>query len=153
MSDGKVISFKAKREENIEKKRRSFERVVFQNLLGAYSVIDADSTVYPVTLVDISHDGCLFQIPWSPTSDKKLAIGSEMKMRMYFTKKSYIPVILKIRYGNEFQGDDGQTYMHYGCEFDKSMSSFKAMEEFISFMYSFAEHSVIDHGDARSYFI
>lgn len=153
MSDGKVINFKQKREENIERKRRSFERVMFQNLLGAYTVIDDAQTVYPVNLVDVSHDGCLFQIPWSPSSDKKMKVGSEIKMRMYFTKKSFVPVVLKIRYGNEFQGEDGQTYMHYGCEFDKTLPSFEVMKEFINFMYSFAEHSVVDHGDARSYFL
>ncbi|EQC52684.1 PilZ domain-containing protein [Bacteriovorax sp. DB6_IX] len=154
MSDeGKVINFQAKRSENIEKKRRSFERLLFQNLLGAYTVIDADETVYPVSLVDISHDGCLFQIPWNGKSDKKLPEGHEVKMRMYFTKHSFIPVIVNVRYGNEFKADDGTTYMHYGCEFDKSMPTFKAMEEFINFMYSFAEHSVIDRGDSRAFFL
>lgn len=153
MSDDNVISFKKKREENIEKKRRSFERVVFQNLLGAYSVIDDNDTVYPVSLVDISNDGCLFEIPWTKNKDKKMAIGTQMKMRMYFTNKSYIPVVLNIRYANEVTGKDGVDYLHYGCEFDKSYSSFQAMQEFINFMYSFAEHSVIDTGDARSYFL
>lgn len=153
MSEGKVINFQDKRKENIEKKRRSFERILFQNLLGAYTVIDTDGTVYPVSLVDLSHNGCLFQVPWNKKTDSKIAKDTEVTMRMYFTKHSYIPVIVNVKYGNEFRADDGTVYMHYGCEFDKSMPSFKAMEEFISFMYSFAEHSVVDRGDARSYFI
>lgn len=153
MSHGKVISFQDKRSENIEKKRRSFERVLFQNFLGAYTVIDDDGTVYPVTLVDISHDGCLFQIPWNAKTDKPLSEGTEIKMRMYFTKHSYIPVIVNVKRGSEYRADDGQTYMNYGCEFDQSMPTFNAMKEFINFMYSFAEHSVVDRGDARSYFL
>jgi hypothetical protein len=153
MSEGKVINFQAKRNENIEKKRRSFERILFQNFLGAYTVIADDETVYPVQLVDLSHDGCLFQVPWNEKKNKKIADGTEVKMRMYFTKHSYVPVIVKVRYGNTFTGDDGMTYMHYGCEFDQSMPTFNVMKDFINFMYSFAENSVVDHGDARSYFL
>ncbi|MDD0851514.1 PilZ domain-containing protein [Halobacteriovorax sp. GB3] len=148
-----VLNFQKKREETIEKKRRSFERLLFQNFLGAYTVIDAHETVYPVELIDISQDGCLFQIPWNFNKDKKFNDDFEIKMRMYFTKHSYIPVIVNIRYGKEFVDSDGQTYMHYGCEFDKSLPSFDAMRNFINFMYSFAEHSAIDKGDVKTYFL
>lgn len=149
----KLLDFVEKRKENVEKKRRSFERILFQNFLGAYSVINENGTIYPVTLVDISQDGCLFQVPWNPGRDKKFADDLELSMRMYFTKKSYIPVILKVKYGKESIGEDGRTYMHYGCEFDKSMSSFEAMSNFINFLYSFAEHSSIDKGDQKVYFL
>ncbi|EQC48546.1 type IV pilus assembly protein PilZ [Bacteriovorax sp. BSW11_IV] len=149
----KVLNFVDKRKENIEKKRRNFERLLFQNFLGAYTVIDANETVYPVELVDISYDGCLFQIPWNFDKDKAFKTDTEIKMRMYFTKHSYIPVVVNIRYGKEYVDTNGQTYMHYGCEFDKTLPSFEAMKNFISFMYAFAEHSTIDKGDARAYFL
>ena len=61
---GKVLDFAQKREQNIENKRRQFERVLFQNFLGAYTVIDQGGAIYPVSLVDISHDGlstCAFK--------------------------------------------------------------------------------------------
>ena len=148
----KVLDFNTKRTENIEKKRRSFERLLFQNFLGAYMAIDQEGTNYPVTLVDISNDGCLFQVPWDFKNDKKLAEGTEIKMRMYFTKGSYIPVVVNIKYGNETIGKDGNTYMSYGCEFDKSLPSFAAMENFIQFLYTFAEHSALDKGDAKAFF-
>ena len=153
MSDATIINFEAKRKENVEKKRRSFERVLFQNFLGAYTVIAEDGLVYPVTLVDLSHEGCLFQIPWNAKTDKEIPANTEVKMRMYFTKHSYVPVIVNVKYGNIFTDDNGQTYMHYGCEFDTSVTSFDVMRDFISFMYSFAENSVVDHGDARTYFL
>jgi hypothetical protein len=149
----KVLDFIGKRKENIEVKRRSFERILFQNFLGAYTVIDKEGTVYPVTLVDISQEGCLFQVPWNVKADEKFAEKTEITMRMYFTKQSYIPVIVNVKYGNEFIGKDGQTYMHYGCEFDTSMPSFKAMESFISFMYDFAEHSAFDRNTEKSFFL
>lgn len=149
----KVLDFQTKRLENIEKKRRTFERMLFQNFLGAYTVIDQEHTVFPVELVDVSHEGCLFQVPWNVKRDKKFVEGSEIKMRMYFTKNSYIPVIVNIRYGKEYVDQNGDTFMHYGCEFDQTMPSFQAMHNFIDFMYSFAEHSALDKGDARAFFI
>jgi len=83
----KVLNFVEKRKETIEKKRRSFERLMFQNVLGCYSVMDSNGLIQPVTLVDISHTGCLFQVPWNVKNDAKLTAGTELTLRMYFTKK------------------------------------------------------------------
>lgn len=152
MSEFKVLDFNKKKADTIEQKRRAFNRVVFQNFLGAYSVIDENGSIYPVTLVDIAGDGCSFQVPWNPSKDKKLAKGFEVNMRMYFTNQSYIPVVMHVRHGKEVLGSDGITYMQYGCEFDKSVASFEAMQSFIDFIYRFAEHSAIDKGDTKVYF-
>lgn len=151
MSDFKVLDFNKKKAETVEQKRRAFNRVVFQNFLGAYSVISDNGAIYPVTMVDIAGDGCAFQVPFKK-GDKTMASGTEVNMRMYFTDSSYIPVIMNIRHGKEVRGTDGLTYMQYGCEFDKSHSSFEAMQSFIDFIYKFAEHSAIDKGDTKVYF-
>lgn len=63
--DKKVFDFGEKRKQSIEQKRRQFERVVFQEFLGVYSVIDDHGTGRPIKLVDISADGCLLQVPFS----------------------------------------------------------------------------------------
>ncbi len=152
MSEFKVLDFNKKKADTIEQKRRAFNRIVFQNFLGAYSVIDDNGSIYPVTMVDIAGDGCSFQVPWNPSRDKKLASGFEVNMRMYFTDKSYIPVIMNVRHGKEVLGTDGITYMQYGCEFDKTVATFEAMQSFIDFIYRFAEHSAIDKGDTKVYF-
>jgi len=149
----KLLDFVEKRKENIEQKRRSFERILFKNMLGAYTVIDKNGSIYPVGLVDVSRDGCLFQVPWDGSDDAKLPEGTETTMRIYFTKVDFIPAILNIKYNKEFIDKDGQTYMHYGCEFDKSMPSFAALESFIEFLYKFAEHSAVDKGDTKVFFI
>ncbi len=148
----KVLDFVEKRKENVELKRRNFERILFQNFLGAYSVIDQSGVIYPIDLVDISNEGCLFQIPWDASRDSKFEQDTEISMRMYFTNESYVPVIVNVKYGREYIGRDGNTYMQYGCEFDQSLPSFTAMKSFIEFMYSFAEHSAIDKGDRKVYF-
>lgn len=147
----KVLDFNSKRKENIEEKRRTFERVLFENFLGCYTVIHNEGVIYPVDLVDISDDGCLFQVPWNVNNDKKFESGSEFTLRFYFTNKSYIPVIVTSKYGKEFIGPDGESYMRYGCEFDTSYPSFEALRPFIEFMYKFAEHSAMDTGDTKIY--
>jgi len=149
----KILDFVQKRKEVIEEKRRSFERILFQNLLGVYSVINQDGSIYPVTLVDISREGCLFQVPWNIKKDKKFEDKTELTLRMYFTKKSFIPVVVNIKYGHEFIDHDGITFMRYGAEFDKSMPSFEALGSFIEFLYKFAEYSAVDQGDPKTYFL
>ena len=148
----KVLDFVSKRNENIEKKRRGFERLLFNNFLGAYSVLDREGSIYPVDLVDVSRSGCQFQVPWNLKRSEVIASGTEFTLRIYFTKHSYIPIIVSIKHSNEFVNDNGQTYLRYGCEFDKSMPSFSALESFIEFMYKFAEHSAIDKGDNKAIF-
>ena len=150
---GKILDFKARKEGLIEKKRRSFERLVFQNFLGAYSVIKEGHTIYPITLVDISQNGALFQIPWSKGAKKQFEQDSEITVRMYFSDKNYIPVVVKIKYGREYRDPNGSYFMRYGCEFDKSLTTFKAMEAFINFMYKFAEYSSADKGDTKAFFL
>lgn len=152
MTDFKILDFNKKKADTIEQKRRAFNRIVFENFLGAYSVISDNGAIYPVTMVDIAGDGCAFQVPWNEKTDTKLASGFEVNMRMYFTNQSYIPVIMNVRHGKVVQGKDGHTYMQYGCEFDKNQSSFEAMQSFIDFIYKFAEHSAIDRGDTKVYF-
>lgn len=152
MSDSKVLDFNKKKADTIEQKRRAFNRIVFQNFLGAYSVIDNNGSIYPVTMVDIAGDGCSFQVPWNAKKDIALPNDYEVNMRMYFTEHSYIPVTMNVRQSRTVEGDDGATYIQYGCEFDKTVPSFDALQSFIDFIYKFAEHSTIDKGDTKVYF-
>ena len=152
MSEFNVLDFNKKKADIIEQKRRAFNRIVFQNFLGAYSIIDENGSIYPVTLVDIAGDGCSFQVPWNPLKDKKLEQDFEVHMRMYFTNASYVPVIMSVRHAKEVLDQYGILQMQYGCEFDKSVPTFEAMQSFIDFLYKFAEHSAIDKGDTKVYF-
>ena len=77
MSDKKVLDFTAKREEHIEHKRRAVERIMFDNFLGTYSVIDESGSIYPIKILDISRNGCLFQVPFNKGTDKKFSQDAE----------------------------------------------------------------------------
>lgn len=153
MSKNKLLDFVGKRKENIENKRREFERVLFNNVLGAYSVIDKNGAIYPVDLIDISHDGCMFQIFTKKGDDAHYADNSEVTIRLYFTKKSFIPVSVNVKHSSEYVDHNGSLFFRYGCEFDKSLPSFSALRSFIDFMYKFAEHSTIDKNDSKYYFL
>ncbi len=151
--EGDIIDFVAKRQESIETKRRSFERVVFKNLLGVYSVISTNDSIYPLEMIDISHEGCLIQVPLNEKTDDKFKKGENLTFRMYFTEHSFIPVLVHIVYGKEVEGENGSIFMQYGCEFDQDTSSFAAIASFIDFVYKFAEHSVVDRDTQIQYFL
>lgn len=148
----KILDFSAKRKESIEKKRRSFERVMFNNLLGAYTVLDEVGTIYPVTLVDISYQGCLFEVPAGKESEKTFEKGRELTMRIYFTKGSYIPVVVTIKNLRE-HFENGIRTNRFGAEFNTSVPSFEALKSFIDFLYKFAEHSTVDKGSDKLFFL
>jgi hypothetical protein len=153
MSDSKLLDFKQKRDEKIESKRRNLERVFFQDFLGTYSVVDEFGSNSPVTLVDVSHNGCLIQVDWNPKSKHSFEEGADVTLRVYFTKESFIPVVVNIKHGKEYTDKRGNTYMRYGGEFDKTLPSFGAFESFIDFVYKYAEFSCQDKGENRVYFL
>ncbi len=148
--ESKLINFADKRKEVIEQKRRNFERVIFDNFLGAYTVLDKNGVIYPVKLVDISPEGCMIRVPWTKR-ETVFEIGQELVLRFYFTKQSFVPAVGNLRYCREFIDTDGQAYLNYGLEFDVSMASYEVIKAFATFLSKFAELSVIDHGDAKVY--
>ena len=149
MSDqDKLLNFNEKRIENIEKKRRNFERILFSNFLGAYSVIDQAGVVLPIDLIDVSRDGLSFSVP-AEINTSSFSQGTEITLRMYFTQDSYIPVVAAVKWVKNNKSPDGRACKEFGCSFDKNVPTFEALESFIEFLYKFAEHSSVDRGDAK----
>ncbi len=153
MSEKKVFDFEAKRRETIEQKRRSFERVVFDEFLGVDAVIDDNGSGHPLKLIDISADGCQFQIPFSAQAKNKFSTGAEVTLKLFFTKTSFLPVVIKVRRSSEYVDSKGDVYWRCGGEFDKSLPSFKALESFVQFIYKYAEFSCHDNAAHKVYFL
>ena len=149
----KVIDFQQKRQDSIEKRKRAFERVLFRDFLGSYAQIDEHGTKYDVSLVDISHDGCQFQIPYSKNVPKHFGENHDVTIRVYFTHDDFLPLVVKVRHGSEYIDQDGNAYWRYGGVFDKSLPSFAAFRPFIDFIYKFAEYSCVDKGEPKVYFL
>jgi len=151
--DKKIVDFNEKRKLTIEQKRRNFERVVFQEFLGVYSVLDEQGTSYPVKLVDISTEGCLFQIPFSPKAKNQYRPEGDMTLKFYFTKGSYLPCVIKIKHVQEYVDTEGDAFLRIGGEFDKTLPSFAALSKFVEFIYQYAEYSCLDKGESKVFFL
>ena len=151
--DKKVVDFGARRKESIEQKRRSFERVVFQEFLGVETVLDDQGSGFPVKLVDISTDGCQFQLPFSLKAKNQFKAGTEVTMKLFFTKGTYLPAVVTVRHTSEYVDKDGDAWLRLGGEFDTSLPSYKALESFVNFIYQYAEFSCLDKGESKVYFL
>lgn len=152
-NDKKVFDFSEKRKQSIEQKRRSFERVVFQEFLGVYTVVDDSGSNYPIKLVDISRDGLQFQIPFSLKAKNQFKQQSEWTIKLFFTKGTYVPAVVTVRHASEYVDEQGDAWLRLGCEFDKTLPSFKAVSSFVEFIYQYAEFSVLDKGESKVYFL
>jgi hypothetical protein len=149
----KVIDFQQKRQDSIEKRKRSFERVLFKEFLGTFAEIDNQGTKYSVSLVDISRTGCQFQIPFTKNAKTQFKTNDDVVIRVYFTKDDFIPLVVRVKHASEYIDEKGDAYMRFGGEFDKSLPSFQAFEPFIEFIYKFAEFSCVDKGESKVYFL
>jgi hypothetical protein len=154
MSDEKkVVDFNEKRKKNIEQKRRTFERVVFQEFLGVYTVIDDQGAGYPIKLLDISKEGCQFQVPFSAKARNQFKAGTEVTLKLFFTKGSYLPAVVTVRHGSEYVDQQGDAWLRLGGTFDTSLPSFAALSSFINFIYQYAEFSCLDKGESKVFFL
>lgn len=151
--DKKVVDFNEKRKQSIEQKRRTFERVVFQEFLGVYTVVDDQGSGFPIKLVDISADGCQFQLPFSLKAKNQFKAETEVTLKLYFSKGSYLPAVVTVRHATEYIDKDGDAWLRLGGEFDTSLPSFKALSSFIDFIYQYAEFSCLDKGESKVYFL
>jgi len=135
-----VVNFNEAREERLNEKRRKTERIFFKQLLGIYSVSSGEN-MKPIEFVDISEDGCSFQVAFNPTNQWSVAIDDDLLLRMYFSHESYLPVQVKIRNSRSVI-TDGVRYTRYGCNIDKSFSSYEAFKQFVKFLkvYSVEAH-------------
>lgn len=152
-NDKKVVDFNEKRKQSIEQKRRSFERVVFQEFLGVETVIDDQGAGFEVKLLDISGEGCQFQVPFTLKAKNQFKSNTEVTMKLFFTKGTYIPAVVTVRHASEYIDQDGNAWLRLGGEFDTSLPSFKALASFINFIYQYAEYSCLDKGESKVYFL
>ncbi len=145
---GDVLSFETAREEQIEKRRRSYERVIFKNVLGVYTVMEQKG-LHAIELVDISEMGLSFQVPRN--SDLELAEGTVLNMRLYFSPDSYLPLRVKVvRTVDAIE--EGASVRQYGCLIDKTLKSYRAIYHFVRFIVNCAEHGHEDREHLKIFY-
>lgn len=135
-----VLNFSNARAEQIEERRRAYERVLFRNVLGVYTVMEQKG-LQAIELVDISEKGMSFHV--SIDSKYKLEIGEILNLRLYFAADSYLPISVKVVRALDTIVD-GTAVRQYGCEIDTTFKSYGAVFHLFQFIRSCAEHGHID---------
>ena len=148
----KVVDFNQVKEKHLEEKRRRTERIFFKNLIGVYSVI-GQGKMQPVDLVDISEDGCSFQIPLnlrnpSPWPQK----SKELPLRLYFSQDTYLEIFARI-VNSRPSIEKNRRYVRYGCEIDKTVKSYAVYQLFVQFLKQYAVHAHRDLGNATAFYL
>src|SRR4051812_17021334 len=93
----RVVDFNNAREQRLAEKRKNTERIFFKNLVSVYSMI-GQTKMLPIELIDVSEDGCSFQVPHEPENKNILKVSnSEMPIRLYFSQDTYLEIHVKIQ--------------------------------------------------------
>ena len=146
----RIFNFSEIRKNRLDDKRRKTERIFFKQVLGVYCVI-GDAKPHPVELVDVSEEGCAFQVPFNPNKPWPDELQA-LNMRLYFSQDTYLPVRLRIKNSRPYI-EQGVRYIRFGCEVDQSFSSYEAYKQFIKFLGLYSEHVHKDEGNVTLFYL
>lgn len=142
-----IIDLNDFRKNKSEERRREYERVLFNRILGVYSFAEK-SGLHHVEVVDVSYSGIKFR---EERPDHPLQVGQKIALRFYFTPSSYLRLVVEVRRSTPFSEDDREG-LEYGCELDKNTKSYDVIRQLISFMYKYAEIACQDHNPPMIWF-
>jgi hypothetical protein len=150
-SGSKVIDFNEIRQQKLEEKRRKTERVFMNHFLGVYCMTGINS-MHQIEMVDLSEEGCSFQVPFKPEKPFPAQQGREMPIRLYFSQDNFLQVVVTVQNTrNTKQGND--TYVRYGCKVDPTTSTFAAYQAFVRFLKAYGDVSQKDEGNINVFFV
>jgi hypothetical protein len=147
-----VFDFKKKRAENIEKKKRQFERVLFSEFVQCFCATPGSDGLFSVTVIDVSQSGCQLQVEVQENIDKLFKVKKELELRFFFTKKSFLSARIKVMRMVKSEVAGKQVFK-VGCAFDQNMPSFQAIKAMVSFFYHYAEYSQTESAQNRVFFL
>lgn len=143
-----VIDLSSVRKEQIEEKRRTYERVVFKSSFGIYTVME-QMGLHAIEIIDISEGGMQFQVP--ERSMLQLKNGDVIPVRLYFSPDHYVSIDVKVV--RSFSAiENGRAVHRYGCLIDKTMASYSAFYHFVQFITKCAEHGHKDDAHLKVYY-
>jgi len=147
-----VIDLVAYRKNKSEERRREYERVLFNRILGVYTFIEKPDVSH-IEIVDISLSGVRFK--QFPKKGKigafPLMVGDKVPLRFYFTPHTFLRVIAEIKRANPVD-EEGRQGMEYGCLIDQNTKSYEVIQRLIQFMESFAEVGTDDQNPPLVFF-
>lgn len=146
-----VVDFAEVRERRLEEKRRKNERIFFKNLLSVYTVV-GDSKILPIELIDVSEEGCSFQLPHDTKRVWPNDANAEIPLRLYFSQDTYLEVFVKIMNSRPCIENQAR-YIRYGCVIDPSTTAYPAYQQFVRFLKLYSEASHKDNGGVTVFYI
>ena len=149
--DEHIVDFGKARAQKLEEKRRKTERIFFKQILGIYCVTENDKTPKPIENVDMSEDGCSFQVPFD-SNDPWPRDLKDIPIRIYFSQDTYMPLYLQIQNSRSCI-ENSKRYTRYGCRVDKTITSYPAYRQFIQFLKLYSEHAHQDDGKVTLFYI
>lgn len=142
-----IIDLNDFRKNKSEEKRREYERVLFNRILGVYSFAEK-SGLHHVEVIDVSYSGMKFR---EERPDQPLQAGQKVALRFYFTPSSYLRLVIEVKRVTPYKEDDREG-LEYGCELDKATKSYEVIRQLIGFMYKYAEIACQDHNPPMIWF-
>lgn len=147
-----VVDFNQAREQRLTEKRKATERIFFNNLLSVYFVMSRNKLV-PIEMIDVSEEGCSFQIPDTNAKGRELIItSSELPIRFYFSQNTYLEIQVNIENSSPCI-QNGARYVRYGCLVDESFKSYLAYQQFVRFLKLYSVHAHKDLGDVSIFYL
>ncbi len=150
IKEERVIDFNHAREQKMQEKRRKTERIFFQNLLSTYSVI-SQSKMHPIELIDVSEEGCSFQIPYHPENPWPTSNNS-IPIRLYFSQDTYLEILVTIHNSRD-SIENNARFIRFGCTVDVGVKSYLAYQQFVRFLKLYSENAHKDKGDISVFYL
>ena len=130
----KVVDLNDYRKNKNEERRREYERVLFNRVLGVYSFAEKTG-LHHVEVMDISFSGIKFR---EIRPEMPLKVAQKIALRFYFTPSSYLRLVVEVKRAIPFKEEDREG-LEYGCELDKNTKSYDVIKQLVSFMYKYSE--------------
>ncbi len=149
-AEEQVVDFNQVREKKLAEKRRNNERIFFKDLLSVYSMTGT-SKMLPIDLIDVSEEGCSFQLPHNPENPWPQG-SSELAIRLYFSRNTYLEIQVTIQNSRDAI-ENNVRHIRYGCSVDTSLKSYPAYQSFVRFLKLYAENSHKDMGNVTLFYL
>ena len=146
-SDKSIIDLNHYRKEKSEERRREYERVLFNRILGVYSFAEKTG-LHHIEVVDMSYSGIRFR---EDRPENPLMAGQKIALRFYFTPSSYLRLVVDVKRIIPYDEGDRQG-LEYGCEIDVETKSYEVLKELVGFMYKYAEIACQDDNPPMIWF-
>jgi hypothetical protein len=145
--NSKVVDLSEFRKNKNEERRREYERVLFNRVLGVYSFVEKTG-LHHVEVVDISLSGIRIR---EEKPEVALKAGTKAAFRFYFTPSTYLRLLVEIKRTTAFR-ENHKEGLEYGCEIDKGTKSYEVLHELIDFMQKYSEVACHDDNPPMIFF-